>query len=109
MQNFLYCFMEGQTHTRIPRARYQNEFDPQWTDIESSLFKPLHRPSMPPRLTKHGNFCMQNNQLGTKILVELTDNMLFGFSNPQGFILYQIQFVPLEQEKERSRFSGVKD
>jgi hypothetical protein len=31
-------------------------------------------PSMPKKLTEHGKFCMQTNQLPTKTPVELQDN-----------------------------------
>ena len=51
-----------------------NEFDPQWTDIECYWFKPPHDlQHMHLKLTKHGKFCKQNNQLPTKSH-ELKDN-----------------------------------
>ena len=52
----------------------KTEFDPQWTDKECSLFKPLHDlQDMHLKLTKHGRFCKQNNQLPTKSHDELKD------------------------------------
>ena len=40
-KNILYWFIEGQTRFSTYWV-CQNEFDPQWTDIEGSLFKPPH-------------------------------------------------------------------
>ena len=52
-----------------------NEFDPQWTDLECSLFKPPHDlQRMHLKVTKHGRFCKQKNQLPTKTHDELKDN-----------------------------------
>ena len=48
---------------------------PSMTDIECSLFKPPHSlQHMHPKLTKHGRFSKQNNQLPTKSHDELKDN-----------------------------------
>ena len=69
--------------------------------------------SMPPRLTEHGDFCMQNSQLETKTQVELTDNsnILSGFSNSS-------RLCPLpdsmcssgpRKKKEAGTYSGVRD
>ena len=55
----------------------QNEFDPQWMDIECYWFKPPHDlQHMHLKLTKHGRFCKQNNQLPTKTHDELKDNSI---------------------------------
>ena len=47
---------------------------PHWTNIECSLFKPPHNlQHMHIKLTKHGRFCKQNNQIPTKSHDELED------------------------------------
>jgi hypothetical protein len=82
MQDFLYCFMEDQTHFDIPRMMPKQLWSLMDRYRKLLVQTSSPSPSMPPRLTKHGNFCMQNNQLVTKIQDELTDNsnILFGFS-----------------------------
>ena len=58
-------------------TRCQNEYDPQWTDIECSLFKPPHDlQHIHHDYTKHGRFCKQNNQLPFKSHDELKDNSI---------------------------------
>lgn len=48
----------------------QNVFDPKWTKIVNSLFKSL---SIHQKLTEHGRYCMQENQLPIKSPVHLND------------------------------------
>ena len=49
----------------------QNEFDPQCTGIEYSLFSS----SMHKELTKHGRSCMQNNQVLIKSHPEIEEKL----------------------------------
>ena len=55
----------------------QNEFDPQWTNIDFFHSISTLPPGMHPKLTEHWRYCMQNSQLATKSHVdELEDNFI---------------------------------
>jgi hypothetical protein len=85
-ENILYRFMEGQAHFGMPRG----------AKMSLALHEPyrmfyVQTSTLPPRmhqkLTKHGRFCKQNNQLPTKTHVELKDDSisyykLDGFETP---------------------------
>ena len=95
--------------------RCQNEFGPQWTDIESSFFNPLHRlQACPQDLPNMKIFICKTMNLRPKLGLNWQITLIYclGFQNPQGFVLYQIQCVPLEQENRKKQvqyYSGVKD
>jgi hypothetical protein len=71
-KNILYRFMECQTHFGMPRG----------AKMSLALHEPIYlqTSTLPPRmhhkLTKHGRFCKENNQLPTKTHVELKDNSI---------------------------------
>jgi hypothetical protein len=77
----------------------QNEFDPPWTDIECSMFKPPHAlpPRMHQKLTKHGRFCKQNNQLPTRSHVELKDNYIMSISTKSVFPFLMVKYLDESQ------------
>ena len=79
-QRRLYIGSLGANSCHFP---YQMSYNPQWTDIESSPFKPPHWLQV---YTKHGNLCMQNNQLPTKTLVELKGQHLCMQNNQRTII-----------------------
>ena len=73
-KNIPYRFIGGQTHFSTYWV-CQNEFDPQWADIECFLLKPPHDlQTCTKNLPKHERCCKQNNQLPTKSHDELDDN-----------------------------------
>jgi hypothetical protein len=70
-KNILYRFMEGQTH-------FSTSLKPLWSFMNRYRMFFVQTSTIPPRmhqkLSKHGKFCKQNNQLPTKSHVELKDN-----------------------------------
>jgi hypothetical protein len=60
--------MEGQTHFGMPRGAKMS------LALHELIYKPPHLPPrMHQKLTRHGRFCKQNNQLPTKSHDELED------------------------------------
>ena len=70
----LFCEVHWGPNSFYDHMAGQNEFDPQWTYIDCSLFKPPNS-----KLSKHGRCCMQNNQLLTKSHDELWITLLCSY------------------------------
>ena len=57
-------------------------------------------PNMHLKLTKHGRFCKQNNQLPTKSHDELKDNSNVSKSTPLHVVIFQFVFINLRDSPQ---------
>jgi hypothetical protein len=81
-KKILYRFIKGQTHfcTSWPAKMSLTFHELIWNVFSSNSTLP---PRMHQKLTKHGRFCKQNNQLPTKSHDELEDNSIGSHGSPK--------------------------
>ena len=96
IKNILFKFIEDQTHYGMRGVKMSLHIKTQYRIffIQTSTLTP----SMHQKLTKHGKFCMQNNQLPSNTPVEVTDNSNKQTSSSIDILISQYQLASEQQD-----------